>query len=185
MNRLLSIDVWLIAQTRRLTDWWQGLTGLNSFWCARQSLRLYVAAILGDLFNYWRQIFVYPTHGWELFTCAGLLLFWGVVDLALARLIDRDDWTILPSWLPAVRSLPWMRLVNVGLAVVMLVVAVPHEVARRHIPDAINAALCVPGFAAFYYFIEINPRPRGTSRLREWIRKLTTMPRLIPVRTQR
>jgi hypothetical protein len=184
---LARLDAGVMLWCTQFAHWFQRLTGRTSFFIAKLGLGFCMWSLLADIVNYWLPILTHESSVMSvaLQSMVMLSLLMQSVQCNKAEESLYGGKVILPAWVMSQRSrngIVWRLFVFILTIVAFLMLlweAYAHGSARFWM-ELIHTGFA-PGMAIFAYFINVDPLPPGTSKVREWVESLGFGPKMVRV----
>ncbi len=181
-----DIDAKILALVTRLSHAFQRLTGRTNFFLAKIALFAIWTSITVQIANYWLPLLNIKTDLIFVLILAFIAytLFRDLArcDTAEEQVLEENKTKI--NFFYTSGSWVW-RIFWIAFTCFDLIVWMPNAIRepKGFLIFKVIYFLYTPGFAAFYYLIEVNPLPPAKSTIRVWVESFANgLRKLVPVR---
>ena len=170
MEWVKRVDGFFLSFFTNISHKFYRLTGYSNFFLAKLAVCVMVASVMVVIFNYWFPgILSYQSSLIQVAIC-GLISMFCLFDMVRCDKAEKSTFNnervrmFHPLYYSPVNRLLWIFLAS------LMILAVPFIIANNKgylVFKALDLAFA-PAFAAFKYFISVDPPSSGKSKIREW-----------------
>lgn len=178
-----KIDSKILAACTKFSHALQRTTGLTCYFVAKIGIACVGSSLVVDLINRFYRILTYTTP-WFIVILDGIMVVaLGIQSIVLSQAEQsiQNGETIKSRWIwRYVHNSRW-RVLWLAFAAFDLSLSVVLFTEGATMIQAYHSFGFSFGTAVFYYFVAVDPLPRGKSRVRAWLEKLTSIRKAVPV----
>ncbi len=182
----VKLDGAIMVRCTRFAHWFQELTGHTSFFLAKVGVSISMLSAIVTALSYWThwlplQMPLAYVIMFSVWVCAHFLR---ITQCNKAEEHLYEGKVVLPGWVleERARQTPAKRIMDVALTIALSMSVMRGWWSKRFDPHFL-IMLVIPalifGLVVYKYFINVDPLPPGTNKVREWIGGLSLGPKAI------